>query len=53
MRLVVAERVVTKRELMEEWTPEDVWDAHTVLDLKEEAAIKAAKKKTPKKGGGR
>lgn len=55
MRLVVAERVVPMRELMDEWSVEDVWDAHIVLDLKEDAALKAARKsaatRPPRKGG--
>jgi hypothetical protein len=49
MRLVVA-GLVSKRELMEDWSLEDVWDAHVVLDAKEEAAVRAAKPKS-KKGG--
>lgn len=51
MRLVVAERVVSKSELEREWSVEDVWDAHLVLDAKEEAAIKASKRTQPKRGG--
>lgn len=35
---------MTQRELLEEWSIEDAWDAHVVLDAIETAKIKGLPK---------
>lgn len=53
MRLVVEERVVGMRELMTDWSLEDAWDAHQLLDAKAAAAAIAANKSRERSGRGR
>lgn len=44
-RLLSSEHLtVTRRELLEEWSIEDAWDAHAVLDAIETSKIKALPK---------